>query len=127
MCRNLQFNIFIFVFISISVFRYKTSLSLLSQLTAVMLAKVLVLRGPDEWLCFRVSLTPCLSLSHWFRTTYSQLLLESISEWKHKYLLQCFEMYDGGAELMVLVLPAGAACWCCWYWCLAKCAMIAAD
>ena len=62
-----------------------------------------------------MSLTPFLSLSLWFRATYPQLLLESVSEWKHKYVVHCFEMHEGGAELnwWCCLLPAGAACWCC--------------
>ena len=61
------------------------------------------------WLFLRVSLTPFLSRSLWFRTTYPQLLLESVSEWKHKYVLQCFEMLRGGGGGG----GAAAAAWCC--------------
>ena len=60
-------------------------------------------------------MTPFLSLSLWFRTTYPQLLLESVSEWKHKYVLQCFELLRGGgagaAWCLVLLRGAAASCW----------------
>ena len=87
-----------------------------------------------QWLFLRVSLTPFLSLSHWFWTTYPQLLLESVSERNHKDVLQCFGMW-----LIVvlnwccLMLPDAGWCWlmlldaAACYWCLAKCAMVAAE
>ena len=66
------------------------------------------------WLFLRVSLTPFLSLSLWFRTTYPQLLLESVSEWKHKYVLQCFELLRGsGGGGGGGGGGAAAAAWCC--------------
>ena len=67
---------------------------------------------------------PLLSLSLWFRTTYPQLFagISLRVETQVRYA-----MLDDGAELIVLVpvlvlLDAAA-----WYWCLAKCAMVAAD
>ncbi len=61
-------------------------------------------------LFLRESLTPCLSLSLWFRTTYPQSFagISLRVETQVRYA-----MIDDGAELIMLVLPAGAAGCCC--------------
>ena len=61
-------------------------------------------------LFLRESLTPCLSLSLWFRTTYPQLFagISLRVETQVRYA-----MLDDGAEVIVLVLPADAAECCC--------------